>query len=120
MKKIVLISVLAAGLWACKKENIGIKEESEVKLASYFYDETKLMDPWNIELKDSLTLLNIKDFLSKKSIVPKELLILNDGEKDLCKAGDCKTGRRIKMLVIASDSTIAKNLLRGRCLHLTL
>ena len=85
--------------------------------AIYCYDETSCADPWeeastNEELKE-----NIINFLSGKQVLVHEIGIRNDGEKELCKACRCETGKRILIRISNSDTAKIQNSFFYKCTY---
>jgi|GEM_PF-6044759 len=91
--------------FSCKNENSEVKQPPILsKIITACYDETWSADPWyKPNVNDSTLISNITNFLATDSIPVCEVTISLDGQRDACKSGFCKTGRRIKAIIDRSD-----------------
>jgi len=103
--KIALPLFIILTAFSCVDNNEIKKEiEKESAKVTACYDETALADPWfKPKVNDSILISNITKFLVNDSLTVYKIAISLDGQREACKAGFCKTGRRIKALIDRTD-----------------
>jgi hypothetical protein len=68
------------------------------------YQQTMCSDPWKTAGSDSLTLVNVADYLKAADIHIAGLNIKHDGTKLVCEACNCKTGKVIYVSTLNSET----------------
>ena len=107
--KIILLGFVVMSLAACKKSG-RIGENEYVTLT---YKQTSCADPWINAGTDSLTLINIANYLNSSGLYIASLSIKQDGPPETCLACVCKTGKTIFVSTLNSETMKAKYLLVG-------
>jgi hypothetical protein len=90
MKAITFLIILSI-LFSCKKENNVIQDN----YTTLQYLQTKCSDAWLSAASDSLTIVNVSNYLQAKSVYIAGIFIKQIDTGDTCKACSCKTGKVI-------------------------
>ena len=97
---LIFILILCLTISACKKDSpIGNKE-----FVTLSYQQTQCSDPWETASNDSLTLVNVAEYLKAAHIHIAELYIKHDGTKLVCEACGCKTGKVIYVSTLNNET----------------
>ena len=102
-----LFFLLATGL-ACKKAQPG-----ENQYTTFYYHQTGCSDPWPTGATDSLTLVNVSNYLSAAGVYVASLNIKQDGIAEACLACQCKTSKTIYVSAFNNKGTKEKYLALG-------
>ena len=90
---------------SCQKNN-PILSDKYITLA---YPQTYCTDPWvTVLADDSLTLKNVSAYLTSNNLYIANLSIKRDSLPGTCSACYCKTGKKIYVTTLESDSLLAK------------
>ncbi len=100
----ILAIFMIVTVFACTKDE-PIGENEYVTLS---YKQTSCSDPWMNTSSDSLTLVNVANYLNGVQLYFASLNIKLDGPIELCLACPCKTGRTIFVSTLNSDSLKAR------------
>jgi hypothetical protein len=90
-------------MYACSKNTL-----IEDKYVTLSYNQTFCADPWKNLSSDSLTLVNVANYLNSYNLYIAGLNIKQVLPADSCKACTCKTGKTIYVSTFDSDSLKAK------------
>jgi hypothetical protein len=100
MKNIIgLLPVIIFLCSTCKVETKWLQSES------FKYAQTSCADAWQTGSSDSITCINVSQFLISKNIFARGVFIKNDGVSELCNACNCKTGNNIYLSTFGHDSS---------------
>jgi len=85
----ILFSIVTIA--ACTKN----KPLGEKQYVTVIYKQTFCSDPWVTGSNDSLTLINVANYLDSSGLYVAGLTIKQDGTSEACQACNCKTGKTI-------------------------
>ncbi len=101
-KKYLLIAAVifsaAATIFSCSKKN----NDNELVMS---YNQTKCADAWGSPANDSLTLVNVNNYLDGLGLYKIAVAIIPVNVADTCAACSCKTGKVI-YVTTSNSSTI--------------
>lgn len=108
--KFIFIIFIAIFIIACNKNKEKIIGDQYVLLS---YKQTGCADAWTTGSTDSLTLVNLRNYLISKDLYIASLSIKQDGIPEPCYACTCKTGKTITVSTFDSETLKAKYALIG-------
>jgi hypothetical protein len=97
--KTFLLLLLVIALFACKNEKI--IQDNYITLA---YKQTQCADAWATGATDSITVLNVSNYLNAQNVYIASLNIKQVNTPDLCNACICKTGKIIYVTTFDNDA----------------
>ncbi len=100
----ILIISIAVVITACNK-SAPIGDDEYVTLS---YKQTFCSDPWATGSTDSLTLVNVAEYLNSEDLYIASLSIKQDSSPEMCYACTCKTGKTIFVSTLNSETLKAK------------
>ena len=99
--KLFYLLCLITIIYACKKEKI-----IQDNYTTLTYKQTQCADAWATGITDSITLVNVANYLNSQNVYVASLSIKAVNPADLCNACICKTGKLI--YVTTFDETTLK------------
>ena len=104
MKNIVILfSLFTFIIASCSKKSL-----LEDKYVTLSYKQTACADPWRNVAVDSLTLINVADYINASDLYIASLIIKQETQPEACDACGCKTGKIIYVTTFDNDSLKAK------------
>jgi len=106
MRSLYLLIVFAmVAAFGCSKKNKPVGKDEYVTLS---YKQTFCADPWPTASSDSLTLVNVANYLNTNGLYIAGLSIKNESNPELCLACVCKTGKVIYVSTLNSTNLTEK------------
>src|SRR5215203_584436 len=96
---LVFFSLLTLALFACSKKTL-----IEDRYVTLSYSQTFCSDPWVNLAVDSLTLINVANYINTSGLYIAGLNIKQEAQPDVCNACTCKTGKTILVTTFDDDS----------------
>ena len=92
-------------MFGCAKDQVVVDQtcKAENNRICVVYEQTKCADVWNNGSSEAQTIQNLKDFYMDLDVVLHNVRMDNGGTLELCKACDCKTGKRFLAEVEIKD-----------------
>jgi len=98
----IFISIVT--IVACTKN----KPIGENQYVTVNYKQTLCSDPWVTASNDSLTLINVANYLNSSGLYVAGLTIKQDGTSEVCQACNCKTGKTIYVSTFNTENLKVK------------
>ena len=102
MKQALPIFILTVALCSCGKPEPSTEYGDNFVNLSYI--QTKCADPWPTGATDSITLVNMANYLESRNLY---LAIRQDNLPDTCTACTCKTGKIIYITTFVLNISVA-------------
>ena len=100
MNRLLFLSIACTAILACGSGNN----------VSFYHDEQQCGDMWNFYGSDDELALAAKGFLEERGVEVTRIEVTDEGQKQVCLACSCKTGRRIKVWTVEQDASILESL----------
>lgn len=107
--KYISILLIAVSVFSCTKTK-SIGEDEYVTLS---YDQTFCADPWGADSNDTITLNQVSHYLDSVDLYIAALNIQNVTSPETCFACSCKTGKKIYVSTLNSETLKEKYKLLG-------